>query len=99
MGTNLDAGGRLAGPQDDRDGAGGLRVIDMDRQKAALVVMGVEQRQLLVTMRHIAGVVDVQRDPRRRLRIGGHPLIEERVCETDHVAQARRIFEPRQRRL
>jgi hypothetical protein len=62
MRTHFDARGRLAGPQDDSDRAALFGVIDMDRQKAALVVVGVEQRKLLMAVRHVAGVVDVERD-------------------------------------
>ena len=62
MSAHLDAGRRLAGPQDDRDGAASFGVVDMDRQKAAFVIMGVEQRQLLMAVRDIAGVVDIERD-------------------------------------
>src|SRR5450756_2222164 len=47
MGTHLDAARRLAGPQDDRHGPALLRVVDVDRQEAALVIMSVEQRELL----------------------------------------------------
>ena len=69
MGANLDARGRLAGTQDHRDWTALLGVVDVDRQKAALVVVGVEQRKLLMAVRHVAGVVDVERDARgRRLR-------------------------------
>jgi hypothetical protein len=48
MGANLDARRRVAGPQDHCDRAAPLRVIDMDRQEAALIVMCVEQGQLLM---------------------------------------------------
>jgi hypothetical protein len=43
MRPHLDAGGRLARPQHDGDGAAGGAVVDLDREKAALVIMGVEQ--------------------------------------------------------
>ena len=88
MGANLDADGRLAGTQDDRDGSALLRVIDMDRQKAALVVMGVEQRELLMAVDDIAGVVDVERDG------GGashrKPSIDRRACRSggSHLSAA-----------
>jgi hypothetical protein len=42
--------GVLPGAQDDRDGTALLGVVDMDRQKAALVIMGVEQRKLLMAV-------------------------------------------------
>ena len=41
---------RLAGAQDDRDRLAGRRLVDVDRQKAAAVVIGVEQRQLLAAV-------------------------------------------------
>ena len=40
----------------------GRGVVDMDRQEAPLVVVRVEQRQLLVAMHDVHGVVDVQGD-------------------------------------
>ena len=47
MSAHFDARRGLAGAQHDRDGTRALGVIDMDRQKAALVVMGVEERESL----------------------------------------------------
>jgi hypothetical protein len=40
--------------------------------------VGVEQRKLLMAVRHVAGVVDVECDARRRHCVGGHPLVDER---------------------
>src|ERR1700745_4170726 len=54
MGTHLDAARRLAGPQDDRHGPARLRVIDVDRQEAAFVIVSVEQRELLMAVDDIA---------------------------------------------
>ena len=90
---------RLAGAQHDRDGTASLGVVDMDRQEAALVVMGVEQRELLMAVHDIAGVVDVERDGRGLAFVGGHPLIDERIGQPDRVFQRRRVLQPRQRRL
>ena len=95
MGANFDARRRLARAQDDRDWTALVGVIDMDRQKAALVIVGVEQRKLLMAVRHVAGVVDVERDARRRHCVGGHPLVDERIGQADHVLQPRRVLEPR----
>jgi hypothetical protein len=39
----------------------------VDRQEAPLVVVGVEQRELLVAVRWVAGVVDVEHDAVRHL--------------------------------
>ncbi len=99
MGAHLDAGGRLAGPQHDRDGTAALGVVDMDRQKAALVVMGVEQRELLMAVHDIAGVVDIENDGRGLAFVGRHPLIDERAGQADRILQRRRVLQPRQRRL
>ena len=42
MAADLFAGRRLAGAQEDRNTVAAVRVIHVDRQKAALVVMGIE---------------------------------------------------------
>jgi hypothetical protein len=34
----------------------------VDRQKAAFVIMSVEQRELLMAVDDIAGIIDVERD-------------------------------------
>ena len=69
MGPHFDAGGRLPWPQDDGDGAAPVGVIDVDRQEAALVVMRIEQRQLLMAVRDVACVVDIKRDGRKLLSV------------------------------
>src|SRR3954454_6780316 len=61
----------LAGSQQHRYRAGGRGVVDMDRQEAALVVMRVEQRELLMPVHDIDGVVDVQRHGGGRTAIAG----------------------------
>jgi hypothetical protein len=72
MDTDLDAARRLAGPQHDRHGPALLRVVDVDRQEAAFVIMGVEQRELLMAADDIAGVVDIRGD-RCGARTGSYP--------------------------
>jgi hypothetical protein len=49
MGADLLAVRRLARTQDGEDALAGVRVVDMDRHEAAFVMMGVKQRQLLMT--------------------------------------------------
>ena len=99
MSAHFDARWGLAGAQHDRDGTRALGVIDMDRQKAALVVVGVEERELLMPVHDIAGVVDIENDGGGLPIVGGHPLIDERPCQPDRVLQRRRVLQPRQRRL
>lgn len=71
---------RPARPQDDGDRHAVRGFIDVDRQDAAAVVMGMEQRQLLVTGHAIRGVVDVRHDASRR-------LIEAGAGQLDHGRQ------------
>ena len=99
MSAHFDARRGLAGAQHDRDGTRALGVIDMDRQKAALVVMGVEERELLMPVHDIAGVVDIENDGGGLPIVGGHPLIDERPCQPDCVLQRRGVLKPRHRRL
>jgi len=74
----------LAGTQDHRHRLATSGLVDVDRQKAALVVVGMEEGQLLATVNGIAGVVDVQHDPSRhlleavaeQLDHGGHHALE-----------------------
>lgn len=94
MTTDFDAARRLARTQNHGDGTAALRIVDMDRQEAARVVVGVEQRELLASMDDVAGVVDVQDNSLRWVILGVHPLIDERVRETDGVFQGRRVLQP-----
>jgi hypothetical protein len=48
MAAHFLPGRRLARPQQDRHRARGRGIVDMDRQKAALVVVRVEQGKLLI---------------------------------------------------
>ncbi len=66
MRTNLNTARRFAGAQDNRNRLAALCVVEVDRQKAVLVVMGVEQRELLTAMNHVDSVVDVERHHARR---------------------------------
>jgi len=58
----------------------------VDRQKAAFVVVRVEQRELLVAVDDIAGVVDVERHGVGLPWVGVHPGVDQRVGQPDHVA-------------
>jgi hypothetical protein len=93
------AGGRLAGPQQHRNRAGGRGVVDVDGQEAALVVVGVEQRQLLAPVHHVHGVVDVERHGRRRLGVAGAVQVDHGPHQPDHLAQGGRVLPARDGRL
>src|SRR5487761_1850254 len=65
---SLSKGRRLARAQDDRHRLAGRRLVDVDRQKAAAIVMSVEHGALLLAMRRVLGIVDVEQDaPRHRV--------------------------------
>ena len=75
------------------------RVIDMDRQKTALVVMGIEERQLLVAVNDINRVIDIERHRCRWGRIAGAIEIDHDTHQPDQVAQRGRVLPPRDGRL
>lgn len=64
-------------------------------QKAARIVVGVEQRQLLLAVDHVAGVVDVQGDGGWRHGVAGAVQVDQHAPEPDQVAQVRRVLQPR----
>ena len=99
MAAHLGARGRLAGAQQHRDRAAGRGVVDMDRQKAALVVMGVEQGKLLVAVHDIDRVVDIEGHRRGRGCIAGAIEIDHDPHQADEVAQRRRVLPARDGRL
>jgi hypothetical protein len=67
----------LARPQDHRHRLAARGLVDMDRQEAVPVMVGVEQRQLLLAVHPVLGVVDVEHDP------PGH-LLEAVAEQLDH---------------
>src|ERR1017187_7583012 len=93
MTANLDPGGRLARSQDHGYRATGRRVVDVDRQKAALVIVGIEERQLLVAVNHVERIVDVENDRRGRLSVAGAVMVDHHPAEPDQVAQTRRVLD------
>ena len=99
MAAHLLARGRLAGAQQHRNRAAGCGVVDMDRQEAALVVMGVEQSKLLVTVDDIDRVVDIEGHRRWRVGIAGAVQIDHDRHQSDQIAQARSILPARDGRL
>ena len=86
--ADFGARGRCAGTQQQRHRAGGGGVIDMDRQKAAFVIMRIEQRHLLMPVHHVERVVDVQRHRRRWAGEAGAIGVDHGVAHADHLAQA-----------
>ena len=81
---DLDAGRRLARPEDHRHRLAGGRLVDVDRQEAAAVIVSMEQRELLAAVDPVLGVVDVEHDAAghgveavaEQLDHGGHHALE-----------------------
>ena len=61
-GTNLGPARRLAFTQDDGNRLAGTAFVDVDRQEAALVVIGIEERELLAAMDPVESIIDVEHD-------------------------------------
>ena len=61
-GADLRPRRRLARAQQNRHRLAAFHMIVVDGQEAASVIVGVEQRKLLVAVHGIAGVVDIERD-------------------------------------
>jgi hypothetical protein len=60
--SDLGAGRCLAWPEDHRERLAAGRLVEVDRQEAAAVVVGVEQRELLAAIDPVRGVVDVEHE-------------------------------------
>ena len=95
MAAHFLAGRCLAWPQNDRHGASGRGVVNMDRKKATLIIMRVEQRQLLMTMRDIASIVDIERDGLRRRGVTGAIKIDEDAAQLHMISRKVGAFSQR----
>ena len=93
-GADLGARRRLAGAQENRHRLAALHMVDMHRQEAPRVVMGVEQRQLLAAVHRVAGVVDVQRDRRWRGRERAAEDVDQGGRHARHLDAGRRVLQP-----
>jgi len=71
----------------------------MDRQKAALAVVAVEQGELLMPVHDIGRVVDVEGDGGRWAGIAGAIEVDQGVGHAHHLAPSRRVLPTRHRRL
>ena len=98
-GPDLGARRRLAGAQENRHRLAALDVVDVDRQEAAGVVVGMEQRQLLVAVHRIAGIVDVERDRRGRGGEAAAEEIDQRRRHARHLDARGRVLQPAHGRL
>ena len=85
QGADLSARRRLARAQENRHRLAAFHImVDADGQEAAGVVVGVEQRELLVAVHGIAGVVNVERDGGSR----GREAVAEEIATRAAVIRA-----------
>ena len=75
------------------------RVVDVDGKKAPLIIMRIEQRQLLVAMHRVGGVVDIKRDRLWRHRMAPAPQIDQAMRQPDQGTKIWRVLQSRQRWL
>jgi hypothetical protein len=71
----------------------------VDRQEAALAVVGVEERELLLAVRRIAGVIDVEHEPPRHV---GEAVAEQLNHRRHHPLEGgwtRQVLQPAHGRL
>ena len=98
-GADLGTRRRLARAQENRHWLAALDMIDVDGQEAASVVVGVEQRQLLVAVHRVAGVVDVEGDRRRRGGEAAAEDVDQGGRHARHLDARRRVLQPVHGRL
>ena len=83
---------RFARAQNGQHTMAGVGIIDVDRQKAAFIVMRIEQRQLLMAMHDIGGVVDIEGDRLGRATVTLAPQLYHGSHQSYQGAQVRRIL-------
>jgi len=99
MRGDFPAGRRLRGTQHEGDGPRGLGLVDMDRRVAALAMEAVPEGELLCAMGGVEGVVDVQRDRRRRSGVAVAVDVDQLVAQADRRADVGCVLPARQGRL
>ena len=98
-GADLGARRRFARTQENRHRLTALDMVDMHRQEAPRVVVGVEQRELLMAVNPVAGVVDVERDRRRRGGEAAAEDVDQGGRHARHLDAGRRVLKPAHGRL
>ena len=97
-GAHFHPGRRLALAQDHRHRLAAGAFVDMDRQKAALVVVRVEQRQLLLPCT-ASNVSSMSRTIEAGARVAGAEQVDHRPHHPRDLDPARRVLQPRHGRL
>jgi hypothetical protein len=90
---------RLASAQQHRHRPPARGIVHMDRQEAALTVMSVPERELLIAVHDITRVIDIQRHRRRWGRIAGTVNADHRDHHPGQFTRGRCILPAAHRRL
>jgi hypothetical protein len=90
--SSFGARWRLAGAKQHRHRPATGGVVDVDRQEAALAMVPVPERELLIAVDDIAGVIDIQRHRRRRSGIAGAVDIDHGGHQLRQFARGRRVL-------
>ena len=96
---DLGTVGGLAGAKDHRHRLAGRCLVDVDREEAVAVVVGIEQGQLLAAVHPIKGVIDVEQDAPRDLREAVAEQLDHRIHHADERCLRRQVLQPRHGRL
>jgi len=91
--------GGLAGAQDHGNRLAARRFVNVDRQKAAAVVMRVPQRQLLAAVHPVLGVVNIEQDAPRHLVEAVAKQLDHRRHHAFERGRAGQVFQPADGRL
>jgi hypothetical protein len=95
----LNARWCLAGAQQHRHRPPCRGIVDMDRQEAAFAVVTVPERELLVAVHDVAGVINIQRHGLGRYRIAGTVNADHLGHHARQLARGWRILPPTHCRL
>ena len=96
---DLLAGRPLSRPQDRGDELSAPALVDVDREITVLVVKGVEQGHLLMSVGRVFGVVDVEQDRDRRSPVRVEEHIDQDFGKAVEIGPGDGVFQARERRL
>jgi hypothetical protein len=90
---DLGTVGRLAGPEDHRQRLASRGLVDVNRQKAAAVVVRMEEGQLLAAVHPIERVVDVEQNAARYLLETVAEEVDHRIHHADERGLCRQVLQ------
>ena len=89
----------LARPQQRQDRLARARLEDVNRLQAVAAGVGIEQRQLLLAVHHVVGVVDVEHDRCRRAGVAAAEQIDEAGADPIQRPRVGQVLQVREGRL